>query len=199
MLVENLLKRTKQTFSIVQYQTWLADPDFKFMLLIYIFWLIVGFLIYSNFQIELSKLLLYNLHLKKFFNVPDLYAAVGYTLLQTIHSMTLKAVIALRTIDEAISLVLNNRMTSKSNRCTFLRLFPDLLSLCKIIRKPWIYLENGMVTHTLFFRILTLWLNFQYFWKSDNGSELRNFSMKSIRIYTVCAQWGYRKTTTEQC
>ena len=44
-----------------------------------------------------------------------------------------------------------------------------------------------MVTHTLFFRILTLWLNFQYFWKSDNGSELRNFSMKSIRIYTVCA------------
>lgn len=195
------------------------------MLLIYIFWLIVGFLIYSNFQIELSKLLLYNLHLKKFFNVPDLYAAVGYTLLQTIHSMTLKAVIALRTIDEAISLVywfkcssrsmcaqiwwfsdtspsctlLNNRMTSKSNRCTFLRLFPDLLSLCKIIRKPWIYLENGMVTHTLFFRILTLWLNFQYFWKSDNGSELRNFSIKSIRIYTVCAQWGYRKTTTEQC
>ena len=116
------------------------------MLLIYIFWLIVGFLIYSNFQIELSNLLLYNLHLKKFFNVPDLYAAVGYTLLQSIHSMTLKAVIALRTIDETISLVywfkcnsrsmyaqiswfsdtppsctlLNNRMTSKSNRCTFL-------------------------------------------------------------------------------
>lgn len=114
MLVENLLKRTKQTFSIVQYQTWLADPDFKFMLLIYIFWLIVGFLIYSNFQIELSKLLLYNLHLKKFFNVPDLYAAVGYTLLQTIHSMTLKAVIALRTIDEAISLVYWFKCNSRS-------------------------------------------------------------------------------------